>query len=359
MSSGKKILCFIESLEAGGAQRQLISLASLLKDEGHHPVIVTYYPNSFYADTLSSLGIEHIFLENSFSSFRRLAAFRRVLKSQAPYCVVSFEETASMYLCFLRMFMKFKLIVSERNATLKIGAIERLRFQLYRVADKVVCNSMSKSKFIEDNVPHLSSKTHTIINYLDTERFKPLQLPRQTSSLRRLLVLARVVPQKNVERFIEALRLLKADGCHLSVDWHGQPIEPYHTKCQELISKYQLDDILKINPPISDVEEVYNKYDGFCLPSIYEGFPNVVGEAMSCGVPVLCGDVCDNKFLLGEESNLLFNPYDINDMKDKLELFCNLSNEQLQEKGKNNRKRALKIFSSAIFVKEYLNLMEL
>ena len=120
MSSGKKILCFIESLEAGGAQRQLISLASLLKAKGHSPIIVTYYPNSFYADTLVSLGIKHIFLDNAVSSFRRLAAFIKILKSQAPYCVVSFEETASMYLCLLRMFMKYKLIVWQQKTMLQL-----------------------------------------------------------------------------------------------------------------------------------------------------------------------------------------------------------------------------------------------
>ncbi len=358
MQTGMKILCFIESLEAGGAQRQLISLASLLKKEGHHPIIVTYYPNNFYADALASMGIEHIFLETSNSKFGRISAFGKVIKDQAPYCVVSFEESASMILCLFRMFRKFKLIVSERNATLKIEFRDWLRFQLYRVADKVVCNSMSKCKFLEEKTPYLKSKTSTIINYLDTEKFKPLDKPRQ-SSKRRLLVLARIVPQKNVIRFIEALKMVRDDGYDLSVDWHGQPIEPYHTECSDLIAKYKLGDMLHILPPISGVENVYNEYDGFCLPSIYEGFPNVVGEALSCGVPVLCGDVCDNKFLVGEKGNLVFNPYEINDIKEKIEQFCNLTDTQLIEIGKNNRNRALGIFSSGKFVNDYLNLMEL
>ena len=350
-------MCFIESLEAGGAQRQLIFLASLLKKKGYCPIIVTYYPNDFYTDTLASLGIEHIFLETRNSKLSRLTAFWKVLKNQSPSCVVCFEESASMILCPFRMLLKFKLIVSERNATLKIGLREWLRFQLYRAADHVVCNSMSKCKYMEEKTPYLRSKTSTIINYLDTEQFKPISANKH-SSKRSLLVLARVVPQKNVLRFIEALKMVRDDGYELFVDWHGQPIEPYLTTCQKMISQYQLGDMLQIGSPISHVERVYNQYDGFCLPSIFEGFPNVVAEAMSCGVPVICGNVCDNKYLVGEKGNLVFDPYDVADMKDKIEQFCRLSEEQLEATGKDNRKRALEIFSSERFINAYVKLME-
>lgn len=351
------ILCFIESLEAGGAQRQLISLAALLKEKGHHPVIVTYYPNNFYSELLASKGIEHVFLENAISRIGRLSAFWKLIKKRAPDVVVCFEETASMYLCLIRRFLDFTLIVSERNATLEPSITDRLRFQLYRIADEVVCNSMSKTKFLKAECPFLASKTHTIINCLDTDTFKPLPTQRRSEE-KRLLVLARVVPQKNVERFIKALRDVKSDGYRLTVDWHGQPIEPYHTSCQQLIEQYGLGDMLHIYPPVSGVEKIYNQYDGLCLPSIYEGFPNVIGEAMSCGLPILCGIVCDNGYLVGDGGNFLFDPYDYEDMRNQIEAFCRTDGEQLSAIGRRNRERAVKIFSSSKFVNEYLKLME-
>ena len=357
MVASKKILCFIESLEAGGSQRQIIALASLLQRNGHHPVIVTYYPNDFYAETLDTLGIEHIFLNTSSSKLSRLRAFWKLLKKQSPDSVVSFTEASSMLLCIIRLFRHFRLIVSERNVTQEMVHSEWLRFQLFRFADKVVCNSTSQYKFIEKNMPFLTPKTVVINNYLDTEFFKPLQA-KKVSSERSLLVLARVTPQKNLVRFIEALRMVRDDGFHLLVDWYGHHTEPYLSECLELVSKYKLGDILHIHPPVSHVEKLYNQYDGFCLPSIYEGFPNVVSEALSCGVPVLCGDVCDNTLIVGENTgNPIFNPFDVTDMKEKIEHFCTLDESQLQAIGKANRERALYLFSSDKHVNEYLQLM--
>ena len=153
---------------------------------------------------------------------------------------------------------------------------------------------------------------------------------------------------------------MRDDGFLLTVDWYGQPTEPYLSSCKRQMEALGVTDILHIHTPISHVEELYNQYDGFCLPSTYEGFPNVIGEAMSCGIPVLCGDVCDNKFILGENTgNLAFDPFSVEDMKDKIEMFCNLGKEQLEAIGSSNRKRALELFSSDKFVNAYLQLMTL
>ena len=193
MATGKTILCFIESLEAGGAQRQLIALASLLKARGYRPVFVTYHPDDFYAESLDSLGIEHVFLKSAQGKLARIAAFWKTIKSHSPYCVVSFSESASMILCTLRLFHRFLLIVSERNATHKIRFREWLRFQLYRASDHVVCNSTSKYNFVIERVPHLAKKTHVIHNYLDTNLFQPIHHDK-SSTEKRLLVVARKVP---------------------------------------------------------------------------------------------------------------------------------------------------------------------
>ena len=357
MATSKTILCFIESLEAGGAQRQLIALASLLKDRSFRPIFVTYHPDDFYAESLDSLGIEHVFLKSAKGKLSRIAAFWKTIKSHSPYCVISFSESASMYLCTLHPFHRFLLIVSERNATHKIRFREWLRFHLYRAADHVVCNSTSKYNFVIERVPYLASKTHVIHNYLDTNQFKPIHHDNP-STQKRLLVLARVAPQKNMLRFIEALRKVRDDGFSVIVDWYGQPTEPYLSRCKEKMEALGVGDILNIHSPISHVEGLYNQYDGFCLPSTYEGFPNVICEAMSCGIPVLCGDVCDNKFILGEENeNMLFDPFSVEDMKEKIEMFCKLGDEQLDAIGSVNRRRAIELFSSDKFVNAYLQLM--
>ena len=43
-----KIVCLIDNLSAGGAQRQMVMLAKLLKQNGHDITILTYYPHDFF-----------------------------------------------------------------------------------------------------------------------------------------------------------------------------------------------------------------------------------------------------------------------------------------------------------------------
>ena len=355
-AAGSTILCFIENLEAGGAQRQLIALATMLQRNGFKPVVVTYYHDNFYAPQLSSRGIHHIELPEQ-SKAGRIASFWKVLGSEKPEAVFSYSESASMVLCALRAARRFRLIVSERNTTQKASAMDRLRFQLYRLADHVVSNSTSQAEFIKRNASFLATKTVVINNYLDTDHFKPGH--PSTTTERRMLVLARIAPQKNTKRFIQAIKGVKDDGYRLTIDWYGQPFEPYHTECLEMAKELGVDDMLHIHPAVSKVEELYSRYDALCLPSLFEGFPNVVGEAMSSALPVVCGDVCDNRLIVGEENgNILFDPCDTDDMKAKIEQFCHLDNEQLKNIGEANRKRAVRIFDPGKYESQYLKLLQ-
>ena len=48
----KKILCVIDSLGAGGAQRQMVGLATMLKEKGYSVKVLIYHNSLFYADVL-------------------------------------------------------------------------------------------------------------------------------------------------------------------------------------------------------------------------------------------------------------------------------------------------------------------
>ena len=53
-------------------------------------------------------------------------------------------------------------------------------------------------------------------------------------------------------------------------------------------------------------------YDAFCLPSFKEGYPNVIVEAMSCELPVLCSKICENPVIVEDNINgFLFDPHNI------------------------------------------------
>lgn len=95
-----------------------------------------------------------------------------------------------------------------------------------------------------------------------------------------------------------------------------------------------------------DIATAYHKADAFCLPSYYEGTPNVVCEAMASGLPILCSDVCDNaRYVENGVNGLLFNPHDIESIADSLIKFINARDNSILEMGKNSREKALANFS--------------
>ena len=150
-----------------------------------------------------------------------------------------------------------------------------------------------------------------------------------------------------------------ADGYKVRVDWFGQDLkDEYSNECHKLIKDNNLEDIFVFHPASHSIEEEYRRADVFCLPSIYEGFPNVLCEAMSCGKPVLCSRVCDNPQIVSEgENGLMFNPFNINDIVDAISLYQSLPSEKRFMMGKLSREMALKKFSKEVFLKKYIDII--
>ena len=110
--------------------------------------------------------------------------------------------------------------------------------------------------------------------------------------------------------------------------------------------------------PISNIQEEYRKADVFCLPSLYEGFPNVLCEAMSCGKPVLCSRVYDNPNIVHEgENGLLFDPLNVDDMAATIERYLDLPQEQKDKMGRKSREIAVEMFSGESFIQKYVAIL--
>ena len=84
----KKVLCLIDCLNSGGAQRQMVGLAGLLKQNGYSVRLVTYYDIPFYKPLLKSQGVECEYLEKANNKWFRIYAIYRYLTAYSPDAVV-------------------------------------------------------------------------------------------------------------------------------------------------------------------------------------------------------------------------------------------------------------------------------
>lgn len=354
----KRIICLIESLGSGGAERQLTYLASQLKEKGYEVEVWTYYPNDFYAHILYSAGVKWRFISEAQSKLKRIFVLKRQLSTANPDTVIAYLDTCTSVACIIKALgAKFRLIVSERNTTQKLTLRERVKFFLYRWADCVVPNSYTQTKFISDHYPSLCGKVHTITNFVDTDKFCP-PVDRVSNEKLRILTVARVVPQKNVLRLLEAVKLLKDSGYDFKYDWYGNPTDDeYYQLCKEAISMYGIEDVFEFHKQSKNIVSEYQRSDAFCLPSLYEGFPNVICEAMSCGIPVVCSDVCDNRKIVEHGINgYLFSPFSLEEIVTSLSLLFQ-SDTDYGMFSMNSRAIALNKFDKSTFILSYCNLI--
>ena len=357
----KKVLCLIDGLGSGGAQRQLTGLAALLKNKGYDVLFVWYHSSEFYKGFLDEnrVNYKQIHATNIFQKFWRV---RKVISRFKPDVTISYLGGPNKATCFLKMLgLKSKVIVSERAVLQKIDRNQKIKFFLYHWADYIVSNAQEQTDLINRYFPSLHNKTVTIRNFVDTSSFVPSDVAKDTDEIE-MLVVGRLAPQKNIIRFMQTVKNVQNNGIPLSVKWIGGNSYGKEVFVKEMMTKYKemsFGDTFKFLPPTNDILKEYQLCDVFCLPSLFEGFPNVVCEAMSCGKPILCSNVNDNAVIVHDKENgLLFNPQSIDDMTEKIMRFCKLSLNERIEMGMNSRKIALDNLSGESFVNKYIELIE-
>lgn len=126
---------------------------------------------------------------------------------------------------------------------------------------------------------------------------QPIARPRGGHAIRALAV-GRLVHKKGFDIFIEACAILRARGVTIQARIVGEAGE-HETELRALAAARQGSDLVVFAGPMSRAQlfEEYRRADVFCLPCRVlqngdrDGIPNVVAEAMACGLPVITTDV--------------------------------------------------------------------
>lgn len=355
-----KVLLLIDSLGAGGAQRQLVGLAVMLKQRGYDVTVATYHDNRFYVDTILDEGVPYVYLKSAHSPCKRIWAVARYIRRIKPDWVISYLETPSIVASIAHIFnKKFKLLVSERNTSQSIGKNEKIRFRLFKTADYVVPNAYAQEKFIVDNFPALKAKTVTIANFVDTDFFYPVN--HQRRDIPEIVVAASIWSPKNTLGFLDAVKILKERELKFHISWYGKANGniDYFEECVQKAERLGISDCISLLDKTKAIREKYQDADYFVLPSFYEGTPNVICEAMACGLPIACSNVCDNPIYVKPNINgVLFDPNSPDNMADAIEKLLSLEDETYKLYRNNSRRIAEEKLSKAKFVESYIKLLE-
>ena len=365
-----RILCVIDHLGSGGAQRQLVTLACGLKQRGHEVEFFVYFPKqSFFGEPLIANKIPlHEFSKGRGFSPGVVRKLSSLIRSVGYDVVLSYLTSPNVYAELSSIFApSAKLVVSERASHFadrtRLGAL--VRRNLHRLADHIVVNSLSHRSWLIQHFPWMRGRLTTIYNGFDMRHFWPQPNPPPERRDLRLLVVGRTDPGKNFVTLLKALQLFHAaHGWAPQLDWVGRRDDGTpagRTHCQ------QLDALLDSFPAVkqrwqwlgerSDVPGLLREHHALIHPTFHEGLPNAICEALAGGRPVLASAVCDNGFLVPDGGRgFLFDPNSPHGIAASIDRLVTLSERDWFRMSTSARAYAEEALSIDRCVTEYENL---
>lgn len=356
-----RILCFIDSLGSGGAQRQLTTLAVGLKNRGHEVRFLVYHPFDHFLPHIKEEGISCQLIERC-SLWKRILRVRKVFRQGWQDVVLAFLEAPCLYAELARMpRQRWGLVAGERSANpaIKYGLRRHLRY-FHRAADAIVCNSHTNRLMLGAKFKYLKMKAVTVYNIVDLELFRPnlaVTTSEESGNELRIVVASSYRRLKNMTGVAKALLILRRHrrDKNVIIDWYGSILEPdaYH-ETQVFIRENGLVGILNLHDTTTSIEKEFANASAVGLFSFFEGLPNAVCEGMACGKPILLSDVCDSGNLVKDgENGFIFNPHVPESIAGAIERFLNVPEEVRLDMGAKSRHLAESLFAADKIVSRY------
>ena len=313
-----RILLSIPSLMPGGAERQFAELAAGLAARGHEVLAVALERGGPLESALGAARLAVLGKTSRLGNLRvawKLAGLLRSFRPQAHYAYLTLPCVLGGLL--KAFFPATRLVMGLRatdvdHAAYAHGRASRfmhaLEARLSGLAELVIANSEAGRRDALARGFHPAT-TVVVPNGIDTGRCQPdraLALALRSAwgaGPGEVLIglVARLDPMKDHPTFLRAAALLTARRPGLRFVCVGGGPEGYVTDLRARADALGLADRLTWAGGRTDMPAVYNALDLLCLASAFgEGFPNVLGEAMSCGVPCCATDAGDAALVLGD-----------------------------------------------------------
>jgi glycosyltransferase involved in cell wall biosynthesis len=195
-----------------------------------------------------------------------------------------------------------------------------------------------------------------IYNGVNVKLFKNLEfLKKENKKTVKLLFVGRLAKQKNLFNFIKYVfnDFIKKKKLNVTFTIIGDG--PEKVVLKNLIEKLELKEFIEIEnwQPREKLAEIYNNFDLFVMPSLYEGMSNVVIEAKLCGLKVVGFDIAGNKELFEKDKDIIIENENYKMMIEKI---CELINSN--NLNKNVSKEFLDKFSMEKISTKFIKLIE-
>ena len=338
----------------GGISSYVFNLSQKLIDRGHRVTIITQGNGKEECEQTRGIKIYRTYYSNRLRPFHihfHAIFVNQLLKSiehdldilhahlpGAPPTFTSLRVAVTVHTLTLAGWTKYSVINSMKRAV-AFNLVFPLDRMVLERADLVTAVSDTVSKEL---LEYHECESKVIGNAVDTEFFLP---KRKKNTPPTVLYCGRLILEKGIIDLVKAAKHVR--NRHPSISFVLAGSGPFKNELQRRIRREGVSENFTLLGEVSR-EKLLWRYQNstiFVLPSYYESFPNVILEAMSCGLPIVTTRVCDMPKIVRDGKNgVLVPPGNPSALAEAILVL--LENSDLRKKmGKASRERSEAFYS--------------
>lgn len=351
MDEINRICLIIPSLHAGGMERVMSELANYFCNKSNLEVHLVILSKKEHFYKLNAKIIVH---EPSFNNkgligtLKLIKYLRTKIIEISPISILSFGEMYNSFVLLSLLGLKQKVFVSDRSKPDKDWGFvhNNLRILLYKKAYGIVSQTSYAANFLKSKINHPNIK---VIG----NPFKINSITKNYGRKNIILTVGRMIKSKQHEHLIRIFSNVDIPGWELHFVGDG----PEKKFLMELTLKLNVHAKVIFHGNQKNVTDFYNSSKIFAFTSNSEGFPNVIGEAMTHGlVPISYNFIAGATDLITNNVNGYIVELN-NQFAFKEKMIELMINENTLINFSNNALASMNKFDINIIAEKYLNLL--
>jgi glycosyltransferase involved in cell wall biosynthesis len=320
-----RIAFVITGMETGGAEMMLLKVVSRLHRDRYDPFVVSLREGGDMAERFRAVPVPLYSVGMSRGGawlplaglFRLFALMRRLRPDVLQGWMYHGNVAAQCAALILRrptpVLWNVRAGANMRQEKRRTRIMVWLGGRLSHLPDRIINNSVASAAAHEHRFGYRADKRLVIPNGFDTEVFRPSDEARATiraelglpESATLVGLIGRYRVEKNHIGFLHAAAALRARHPDVVFVLAGAGVDEANAELRSRIRELQLGPSVRLLGRRDDMPRLTAALDVLVCCSLSEGFPNVVGEAMSCGVPCVVADVGDCAWVVGEAGKVV------------------------------------------------------
>jgi len=312
------IMHVITGLGIGGAEAMLLKLIRSGNKDCFPPTVISLTDFGSLGQSIMDCGVpvHTLGMKRGQVSFSKLLSLAHMIRLNSPSIIVGWMYHANIAALFAQTLARSpaKVLWNIRHTPNDLYAEKRMTAILIRLSAAL---SRRPTRILYNS--YVSSQRHQMLGFnkqnsivipngFDLNEFKAsvncrnkvrseLGIPQDIPIVGHI---ARFHPMKDHKCFINAAQRISQINSKVHFVLAGRDVSFSNPFFADLIKANGLQDSMTLLGERSDVPRLLGAFDILCLTSAWgEGFPNIIGEAMACGVPCVTTDVGDAGFIIG------------------------------------------------------------